>query len=220
MALGKFIAYYRVSTEGQGKSGLGLEAQQKAVTDYLNGGNWSLIAFFEEIESGKRKDRPKLREAIAACRKYKAKLVIAKLDRLARNAGFLLTLRDSGIEIVAADMPQAGKLQVGIMAVFAEHERDMIAKRTKDALEAAKARGIKLGSPCPEKGAPLGAAAVRARADQFANNTIPIVHQIQRAGLTTLRDIAEALNARGIPTARGGTWAPQTVANLMKRQAA
>lgn len=220
MATGKFIAYYRVSTEGQGRSGLGLEAQRKAVTDFLNGGQWSLIAEHVEIESGKRNDRPKLKEAIAACRRHKAKLVIAKLDRLARNAGFLLTLRDSGIEIVAADMPQAGKLQVGIIAIFAEHERDMISKRTIEALAAAKANGKVLGCPCPEKGSAIGAAAVRAKANQFAENTLPIVHQIQRAGLTTLRDIAEALNARGIPTARGGTWAPQTVANLMKREAA
>lgn len=220
MASGKFVAYYRVSTDKQGKSGLGLEAQQKAVTDFLNGGHWSLIGEHIEIESGKRSDRPKLKEAIAACRKHKAKLVIAKLDRLARNAAFLLTLRDSGVDFVAADMPQADKLTVSIMAVFAEHERDMIAKRTKEALAAAKARGVRLGSPDPQRGSAAGVASNRLRATQFASNALPIVREIQKAGMTTLRDIAQALNARGIPTARGGTWGPQTVANLMKRQAA
>jgi DNA invertase Pin-like site-specific DNA recombinase len=218
MASGKFVAYYRVSTNKQGKSGLGLEAQQKAVSDFLDVGSWSLISHHVEIESGKRNDRPRLKEAIAACRKYKAKLVIAKLDRLARNAAFLLTLRDSGVDFVAADMPQADKLTVSIMAVFAEHERDMIARRTKEALAAAKARGVRLGSPDPLLGSAAGAVSNRFRAAQFASNVLPIVREIQNAGMTTLRDIAQVLNARGIPTARGGTWAPQTVANLLKRQ--
>lgn len=218
MASGKFVAYYRVSTDKQGKSGLGLEAQQKAVADFLDGGNWSLVSHHVEVESGKRSDRPKLKEAIAACRKHKAKLVIAKLDRLARNAAFLLTLRDSGIDFIAADMPQADKLTVSIMAVFAEHERDMIAKRTKEALAAARARGVRLGSPDPQRGSAAGVASNRFRAAQFASNALPIVREIQKAGLTTLRDIAQAMNARGVPTARGGTWAAQTVANLIKRQ--
>ena len=218
MASGKIVAYYRVSTDKQGKSGLGLEAQHKAVTDFLNGGQWSLISEHVEVESGKRSDRPKLKAAIAECRKHKAKLVIAKLDRLARNAAFLLTLRDSGVDFVAADMPQADKLTVSIMAVFAEHERDMIAKRTKEALAAAKARGARLGSPDPRRGSAAGAASNRLQAAQFASNALPIVREIQKAGMTTLRGIAGALNARGVPTARGGTWAPQTVANLMKRQ--
>src|SRR6516162_4186183 len=134
---GKFIAYYRVSTDRQGKSGLGLDAQRKAVEDYLNGGRWTLVDEFTEIESGKRNDRPKLEEALAACKKQKAKLVIAKLDRLSRNLAFIATLMDSGVEFVAVDNPHANKLTVHILAAVAQHERDLISQRTKDALQAA-----------------------------------------------------------------------------------
>src|SRR6201993_719845 len=145
MAEGKWISYLRVSTQRQGKSGLGLEAQRNAVTEYLNGGQWSLVKEYVEIESRKRSDRPKLAEAIQACRAYGAKLVIAKLDRLSRDAHFLLGLEKAGVDFVAADMPNANRLTVGIMAMVAEEERRMISKRTKDALQAAKRRGVKLG---------------------------------------------------------------------------
>jgi DNA invertase Pin-like site-specific DNA recombinase len=134
MADGKWISYLRVSTDRQGKSGLGIEAQRSAVGDYLNGGNWSLVKEFVEVESGKRTDRPMLAEAIKACRVYGAKLVIAKLDRLSRDAHFLLGLEKAGVDFVAADMPNANRLTVGIMAMVAEEERRMISKRTKDAL--------------------------------------------------------------------------------------
>src|ERR671911_796243 len=142
MAQGKFVAYYRVSTERQGRSGLGLEAQRKAVEDYLNGGRWQLLAEFVEVESGKREDRPKLAEALALCRLHGATLVIAKLDRLSRDAHFLLGLQKAGVDFVAADMPDANKMTVGIMALVAQHEREMISERTKAALAAAKARGV------------------------------------------------------------------------------
>ena len=137
MAEGKWISYLRVSTDRQGKSGLGIEAQRNSVNEYLNGGKWSLVKEYVEIESGKRTDRPKLDEAIKACRAHKAKLVIAKLDRLSRDAHFLLGLEKAGIDFVAADMPNANRLTVGIMAMVAEEERRMISKRTKDALAAA-----------------------------------------------------------------------------------
>src|SRR5213080_3501248 len=144
---GKFIAYFRVSTDKQGKSGLGLEAQRNAVLDYLNGGRWSLVQEFVEVESGKHSDRPQLTAALAACKKHKAKLVIAKLDRLSRNLAFIATLMESGVEFVAVDMPEANKLTVHILAAVAEHEREMISERTKAALKAAKARGTRLGNP-------------------------------------------------------------------------
>src|ERR1700758_2500388 len=145
MAEGRFVAYYRVSTARQGRSGLGLEAQQRAVADYLNGGSWKLVGAFTEVESGKRDDRPVLAEALAACRVHRATLVIAKLDRLARDAHFLLGLQKAGVKFRAADMPEANEMVVGIMAVVAQAERKMISERTKAALAAAMARGQKLG---------------------------------------------------------------------------
>ena len=134
---GKFIAYFRVSTDRQGKSGLGLEAQREAVLAYLNGGSWTMVAEFTEIESGKHADRPQLAAALAACKKHKAKLVIAKLDRLSRNLAFIATLMDSGVEFVAVDNPHANKLTVHILAAVAQYEREAIAQRTRDALQAA-----------------------------------------------------------------------------------
>src|SRR4051812_32851358 len=145
MAEGAFVAYYRVSIERQGRSGLGLEAQRKAVEDFLNGGNWRLVAEFTEVESGEHSDRPALAKAFRACRLRGTKLVIAKLDRLSRDAHFLLGLEKAGVDFVAADMPQANRLTVGIMAMVADEERRLISKRTKEALAAAKARGVKLG---------------------------------------------------------------------------
>src|SRR4051812_8938522 len=121
---GKFIAYYRVSTDRQGKSGLGLEAQQEAVRSYLNGGNWQLVAELVEIESGKRSDRPKLQEALKLCRLHGATLIIAKLDRLARNVAFVSNLMESGVDFVAVDFPQANRLTVHILAAVAEHEAE------------------------------------------------------------------------------------------------
>jgi DNA invertase Pin-like site-specific DNA recombinase len=142
----KFVAYYRVSTDRQGQSGLGLEAQRSAVLAYVNGGSWTRIAEFTEIESGKHANRPQLAAALAACKKHKAKLVIAKLDRLSRNLAFIATLMDSGVEFVAVDNPHANKLTVHILAAVAQHEREMISQRTRDALQAAKARGKRLAT--------------------------------------------------------------------------
>jgi predicted site-specific integrase-resolvase len=140
----RFVAYYRVSTERQGTSGLGLEAQQKAVRDYLNGTAWELVAEHIEIESGKRADRPELVKALEACKRHKARLVIAKLDRLSRNLAFVATLMDAGVEFTAVDNPHANKLTVHILAAVAQHEREMISERTTAALQAAKARGVRL----------------------------------------------------------------------------
>jgi DNA invertase Pin-like site-specific DNA recombinase len=150
----KFIAYYRVSTDRQGRSGLGLEAQRQAVCDFL-AGRGELTQSFTEIESRRKNDRPQLAAALDACRRHKAILVIAKLDRLARNVYFISGLMESGVEFVAVDMPQANRLTIHILAAVAEHEREMISQRTKAALQAAMRRGVALGSPQPKKGAAI-----------------------------------------------------------------
>lgn len=220
MATGKFVAYYRVSTDRQGKSGLGLEAQRAAVLGYLNGGAWELVEEFTEVESGKKNDRPQLAAALAAAKKAKATLIIAKLDRLARNVAFVANVMESGVEFVAVDNPHANKLTVHILAAVAEHEREMISARTKAALEAAKARGAVLGNRTNlEEARAKAEEKRRAKADQGAANVLPIIRQIQAAGMITLRDIAGALNARGIPTARGGQWEAKAVKRVLDRAA-
>lgn len=191
MAEGKFVSYFRVSTARQGKSGLGIEAQRKAVADFLNGGKWAVASEFTEVESGKSADRPELAKAIAACRVYGARLVIAKLDRLSRDAHFLLGLEKAGVDFVAADMPNANRLTVGIMAMVAEEERRMISARTKAALAAAKARGTKLGGfrgyvPSPENVA-AGVAVRQAAAAARANDLSPILTELQGGGLHVAR---------------------------------
>jgi DNA invertase Pin-like site-specific DNA recombinase len=214
---GKFVAYFRVSTDKQGKSGLGLEAQREAVLSYLNGGSWSLVQEFVEVESGKHSDRPQLAAALAACKRHRAKLVIAKLDRLSRNLAFIATLMDSGVEFVAVDNPHANKLTVHILAAVAQHEREMIAQRTRDALQAAKARGKVLGNPSLKNARERAFEANREAADRFAANVLPVIQQIQASGVQSLRGVARALTARGIKTARGGEWSAVQVADIIRR---
>src|SRR5262245_21959259 len=144
---GRFVAYYRVSTDHQGVNGNGIAAQRKAVEDYLNGGRWKLVAEFTEVESGKRADRPELEKALAACKRHKAKLVIAKLDRLSRNVHFISGLMERKVDFVACDMPSANAFMINVYAAVAQEERRMISERTKAGLAAAKARGVKLGGP-------------------------------------------------------------------------
>jgi DNA invertase Pin-like site-specific DNA recombinase len=216
---GKFVAYFRVSTDKQGKSGLGLEAQRQAVQQYLNGGQWSLIGEFTEIESGKRNERPELEKALVACKRNKAKLVIAKLDRLSRNLAFIATLMDSGVEFIAVDNPHANKLTVHILAAVAQHEREMIAQRTKDALQAAKSRGVVLGNPRLDAVRNRAVASVKADAESFAKNVAPIIREIQSSGVASHRGIARSLNARGIATARGGVWTAVQVGAILQRVA-
>jgi DNA invertase Pin-like site-specific DNA recombinase len=223
VAEGKWISYLRVSTARQGNSGLGLEAQRKSVEDYLNGGRWKLVKEFVEVESGKKDDRPILADAIKACRQYGAKLVIAKLDRLSRDAHFLLGLEKAGVDFVAADMPNANKLTVHIMAMVAQEERRMISERTKAALAAARARGVKLGGYRKNPTLPPGAgkkgnAVMAQRAAERAADLAPIIAEIRAAGATSLRAIAAGLNERGIPTARGhGTWSASQVMHVLER---
>jgi DNA invertase Pin-like site-specific DNA recombinase len=218
---GRFVSYLRVSTDRQGRSGLGLEAQRKAVEDFLEGGRWRLIAELLEVESGKRDDRPKLAEALALCRLHNAVLVIAKLDRLSRDAHFLLGLQKAGVRFVAADMPEANEMVVGIMAVVAEAERKMISVRTKAALAAAKARGKRLGNPAnlrnQDRGRALGRAKRKAIADERGHDLTPILGDIQGSEALSLRQIAAALNARSIPAARGGRWSAVQVKRVLNR---
>jgi DNA invertase Pin-like site-specific DNA recombinase len=214
----RFVAYYRVSTDRQGRSGLGLEAQQKAVTEYLNGGAWELVGEFIDVESGKKSDRPELARAMEACRKHKARLVIAKLDRLSRNLAFVATLMESGVEFVAADMPFANKLTIHILAAVAEHEREAISERTRAALAAAKARGRRLGTPRDPAGAVQRMRAARmTQAAQFAANVLPIIRDIQAAGNTSLNAIAGKLDARKVATANGGRWRHVQVRQISAR---
>ena len=214
---GKFVAYYRVSTTQQGINGLGMDAQKQAVLNYLNGGNWKLVAEFAEVESGKRNNRQELLKAIALCRKDGATLLIAKLDRLARNAAFLLNLRDSGVDFIAVDMSHADKFTVGIMALVAEKERDMISQRTKDGLAAAKRRGKKLGNPRPQHAVKCAVAANLNRANAYAVTILPVIDEIKKAHVTSLREIARCLNARGFKTPNGKAFAAQSVKNLVNR---
>jgi DNA invertase Pin-like site-specific DNA recombinase len=226
MANGRFVAYHRVSTARQGASGLGLEAQQEAVRRYLNGGAWQLVGELVEVETATRKkQRPKIAEALRLCRLHNATLIIAKLDRLARNVYFVSGLMEAGVDFVALDMPQANRLTIHIMAAMAEHEAEAISLRTKDALAAAKARGAKLGG---DRGnfaevrslGPVASRKVRAgRAAKRAADVLPAILDIKTSG-ASLRGIAAELTARGIPAPRGGAWSAIQVSRIVARQAA
>lgn len=219
MANGKFIAYYRVSTQKQGASGLGLEAQQAAVARYLNGGAWELIDEFREVETGKGADalskRPQLRAALDACKKNGATLLIAKLDRLARNVHFVSGLLETGVEFVAADMPQANKVMIQMHAVMSEWERDQISARTKAALTAAKARGVVLGRAGAENLRPNIERRQRA-ADAFAAKLRPLFEGMKARGLSQ-RAMVEELNSVGVPAPKGGKWALSQVQRVLYR---
>ncbi len=214
----RYVSYYRVSTTKQGQSGLGLEAQKEVVHSFLSGKGWPPLAEFVEIESGRKADRPQLAQALAACRLHKATLVIAKLDRLARNAAFLLSLRDAGVDFVACDMPDANRLTVGIMALVAEDEAERISARTKAALAAAKARGVCMGGfrgyVPTEADRAKAAQAKKAKAQR--PDLIPIIEEIKESGITSMTGIAKALNERDIPTAKGGSWQTVQVQRLLR----
>src|SRR5712675_238621 len=220
----KFVAYLRVSTDKQGHSGLGIEAQRKAVNEYLNGGNWRLVQEYVEVESGERNDRPQLTAALAHAKATGAIVVIAKLDRLARNVAFISNLMESGVEFVAADMPMANRLTVHVLAAVAEHEREMISQRTQAALAAAKVRGVKLGNPNGARalrglGNAHAIAGAKAKADVHMARVVPVIEAIYGEGTTSLHGIAEELSRRGVLTARGGRWYATTVKNLLDRAA-
>jgi len=220
----KAVAYYRVSTTAQGRSGLGLEAQRAAVDTFCRGRECQLLAEYTEVESGRRNDRPELQKALLHAKVTGATLVIAKLDRLSRNASFLLQLQDSGVRFQAADMPEACHLTVGILALVAQQEREAISSRTRAALAAAKARGTVLGNP-------NGAAALRragrgnhaaidvlkAAADRHASDLGPVIDSLRVEGYSSLSSLAAALNERQMRTPRGRRWHPSSVRNLLAR---
>lgn len=219
MSLGRFVAYYRVSTARQGLSGLGIEAQREAVARYLSGGAWELAGEFTETETGKGADalakRPQLRAALDLCKKQGATLIIAKLDRLARNVHFVSGLLETGCDFVAADMPQANKVMIQMHAVMAEWERDQISKRTRDALAAAKARGVALGTAGPANLRPNVEARQQA-ADAFAVKLAGVVAGFRAQNLSQ-RDMVEELNALGIRTPNGGAWHRGQLCRLLDR---
>jgi DNA invertase Pin-like site-specific DNA recombinase len=213
---GRFVAYYRVSTDKQGRSGLGLEAQKAAVADRLDGGRWQIVDEFTETESGKRAKRPQLDAALAACKKHKAKLIVAKLDRLSRNVGFIHKLIGSGVEVLFADLPELngamGKFMLITMANVAELEAGLISERTKAALKAAKVRGVKLG----RHGAEVLAPKQRQEARQRAMQLEPIMTELKGKGYSMAR-IATELNKRKVATPRGGRWDHSSVRNVLNR---
>jgi DNA invertase Pin-like site-specific DNA recombinase len=239
MTTGKFISYCRVSTERQGKSGLGLDAQRKAVDDFLNGGCWQLLQEYIEVETGKHDQRPVLIEALHHCKVTGATLVIAKLDRLSRDLEFIARLQKSGTRFVCADMPEATELTVHLFAAIAQHERKTTSERTRAALGSIKrtieehgrytsrTRGTtieRLGNPHGAaalrragKGNAAAIAAVHELADEHARDILPVIEDIRRSGITSFEGIARELNNREIRTARGGAWHPSTVRNLLAR---
>lgn len=233
----KAIAYYRVSTASQGRSGLGLDAQRHAVQQLAMRRGMSILAEFTEVETGRRDDRPVLKKALARAKLTEATLVIAKLDRLSRNAAFLLTLRDSGARFLAADVPDANDLTIGVLAVIAQAEREMISRRTTEALAAIKhkiARGethlsSRSGRPVKGLGNPRAEGALgryagdltlarRARARRTAiryRELAPVVAAIMAAGHTKASAVAAELKRQGIATARGANWHPSTAARYI-----
>ena len=206
----RYVAYYRVSTAKQGTSGLGLAAQEAVVRAFIAG---EPIAAFTEVESGKRDDRPQLASALAHAKRHKATLVIAKLDRLARDVHFISGLLKSGVEIRACDIPTANRMVLHIMAAVAEGEREMISERTRAALAAAKARGVRLGTPDTQRLAQER----RAAADAHARGLRSVHIELWLQGISGVREMAAALNAQGVTTSRGGQWHPTSVQRLLKR---
>jgi DNA invertase Pin-like site-specific DNA recombinase len=221
----RFVAYYRVSTAQQGRSGLGLDAQREAVRVFLAGRSDKLAEAFTEVESGKNADRPQLARALDACRLTGGVLVIAKLDRLSRDAHFLLGLEKAGVEFVAADMPNANRLTVRLMAVIAQEERELISARTKAALAAAKARGKSLGGSRggPKVDSARGRAARSHAADEYARQVGPVAIEAWQTPASTKGSYGQAvtaLTARGIRTPRGGKWTRAAVRSLIQRHLA
>ena len=223
---GGFVAYYRVSTGRQGRSGLGIEAQRAAVATYLNGGDWRIVGEFTEVESGRRSDRPELDKALGAARLHRVPLVVSKVDRLTRSVAFLSRLLEAGVDVRFADLPQiegaTGRFLLQQMVAVAELEAGMISARTKAALAAAKRRGKRLGGDRGVKPSAKtrakGAEVTKRRAAQRAADLAPTIAELRAEGATSLRDIADGLNARRIPTARGGgEWTAVQVKRVLSR---
>jgi DNA invertase Pin-like site-specific DNA recombinase len=200
-----FVQYRRVSTVRQGQSGLGLESQDETVRRYVASQNGTIVGEFVEVESGKNNDRPQLTLALQECRRLKATLVVAKLDRLSRNAEFLLRLQNGNVDFVCCDCPNVDRFTVGILALVAQRERELISERTKSALQAAKARGVRLGTRNPDRQVKLMMEGYRRENESFVSKVRPIIEEIKKSGVKTLSEIALCLTRRGIPTRTGKT---------------
>jgi DNA invertase Pin-like site-specific DNA recombinase len=217
----KYIAYYRVSTAKQGKSGLGLEAQEHTTTNYVKRVNGALIGSFMDVESGSKNNRPELQKALRECRLTGGTLLIAKLDRLSRNRRFLMDLQDSSITFVCCDMPEANNFTVGLLACLADYERELISERTKAALKAAKARGVKLGNPnlhLVRNTDTAAASKALSQAAQKRNSELRQVVNEIRGSVSdpmSLRQIASHLNDAGYTTARGSEFKATTVSRIL-----
>lgn len=207
----KFVAYFRVSTKMQGLDGLGIAAQTHSVQTFVEKQGGEIVGHFAETESGAKDDRPQLLAALTMCRKAKAVLLVARLDRLSRDAAFLLSLRKSDVEFRCVDMPECDRFTVSLFAVLAERERDLISSRTRLALQAAKRRGVRLGTTTPDRQVVLMNIGARRAKEQFAAKIRPIVQEIREAGIRTWAGLAQALNRRGISSRTGGTWYGSTV---------
>lgn len=218
MSRHKFVAYFRVSTAQQGRSGLGLDAQHQTVGAYLAAQNGELVGEFQEVETGKGSNalakRPELAAALAMCKRHKATLIIAKLDRLARNVHFVSGLLETGVEFVAADMPNANKTMIHMHAVMSEWERDQISERTTAALAAAKARGVELGKSGAANLKPH-LEARKSAAKTFAERLSGVVAGFKAAGMTQ-RAMVDQLNTLGVKTAKGGSWSLIQLQRVMK----
>ena len=217
----RYVAYYRVSTDRQGRSGLGLDAQKTAVEAYLNRSGGVLKAEFTEVQSGKDDDRPQLSEALKLCRLTNSTLLIAKLDRLSRNVAFLAALQQAGTKFVACDLPEANELVVHILAAVAQAERKAISERTKAALTAARTRGIRLGNPYLKPGNAASAEfARRARSESVrrrATELGEVITHAERRGCNTLRKLADHLNQLGVTTPQGMRWHANSVRRVRHR---
>jgi len=216
------IAYCRVSTARQGRSGLGLDAQREAVARFAAAEGFEITREFVEVETGKGSDalqrRPELAAALAEARRRKCPIAVAKLDRLSRNVHFISGLMEHRVPFLVTELGRdVDPFMLHIYAALAEKERRLISQRTKAALKAAKARGVRLGNPQLAEAQSIGAARVRAQADRFAATVLPVIREAQSAGATSLRAIADVLNARGVRTARGGKWAATQVRDILRR---
>ena len=212
----RFVTYCRVSTKNQGILGLGMASQIETVSRYVQGQQGEVVGEFLEVESGGKADRPQLAEALALAKKSKGVLVVAKLDRLSRNAEFLLRLQNAGVDFVCCDCPNVDRFTVGILALVAQRERELISERTKAALQMAKQRGVKLGAVNPERQVKLMNEGARKGKEEFAGRILPIIREIQSTGVTTLQGVADCLNLRGVRTRRGCQFSPTQIHLLLK----
>jgi DNA invertase Pin-like site-specific DNA recombinase len=222
MSTKAIIGYVRVSTKQQGRSGLGLEAQQEVLNRFAEAEGFEITRVFIEVETGKGSDalerRPQLAAALAEARKRRCPVAVAKLDRLSRDVHFISGLMAHRVPFLVAELgADVDPFVLHLYAALAQKERALICARTRDALARAKARGKVLGSPELDRARKMAVEAVRTEADRYAANVLPIIEAIKKAGATTLREIAEALNARGVATARGGLWYAATVRNVLTR---